>query len=232
MAATAPAPMKARARSIQLPLALEQRPAYGREDFLVAESNRDALAWIEAWPDWPGRMLVLCGPQGSGKTHLAHVWRAIADAAILEAAIVGAGAIDPAAVGARPLVIEAVDEAADDVALFHAVNRAFEAGGYILATARIAPGRWHGRLADLVSRLRAAPTVSLGRPDDALIAAVLVKLLRDRQLDVADGVIEYLVRHMERSFEAARRTIADADALALAERRRVTVPLVRRVLSR
>lgn len=214
-------------RSGQLPLPLEQRPAYGREDFLVADSNRDALTWIEAWPDWPGRMLVLCGPDGSGKTHLAHVWRSIADAAIVEA-----GWIDPTEVGGRPLVIEGVDDAVDDVALFHALNRAVEAGGSILATARIVPGQWRGRLADLVSRLRAAPTVSIGRPDDALIAAVLVKLLRDRQLDVGEGVIEYLVRHMERSFEAARRTVAEADALALAERRGVTIPLIRRVLSR
>ena len=84
----------------------------------------------------------------------------------------------------------------------------------------------------MVSRLRSAPTVTIGRPDDALIAAVLAKMLRDRQLVAGDEVIAYLVRHMERSFEAARRTIAQADALALAERRPITVPLVRRVLHR
>ena len=211
----------------QLPLALEQRPAYGREDFLAADSNRDALRWVDAWPGWPGRMLVLCGPRGSGKTHLAHVWRAAASASVRDARWIA-----PDAVGRSHLVIEAVDEAADDAALLHALNRAKDEAVDVLATARTPPGRWVGRLPDLVSRLRSAPTVTIGRPDDALIAAVLAKMLHDRQLDAAEDVIGYLVRHMERSFEAARRTIAEADALALAERRRVTVPLVRRVLHR
>ncbi len=215
------------AAETQLPLALEQRPAYGREDFLVADSNRDALRWVDAWPDWPGRVLVLCGPEGGGKTHLAHVWRAVSGAAML-----GAERIDPDAVGPCHLVIEAVDEADDDVALFHALNRAKDAAVDVLATARVPPGRWHDRLPDLVSRLRSAPTVTIGRPDDALIAAVLAKMLRDRQLDAGEDVIGYLVRHMERSFEAARRTIAEADALALAEHRPITVPLIRRVLHR
>ena len=211
----------------QLPLALDHPPAYGRADFLVGACNRDALAWIELWPAWPGGTLVLCGPAGSGKTHLAHVWAARAGAATVQAR-----GIDPEAVGGAHLAIEAVDEADDDARLLHAVNRAVEAGCHVLATARVPPGRWRSRLADLASRLRAAQTAALGRPDDELIAAVLEKQIRDRRLAASDGVVAYLLRRMERSFEAAGRVVAEADALALAERRRVTIPLVRRILAR
>ncbi len=209
-------------RAVQIPLAFAHRPAYSRDDFLTADSNRDALASIEAWPEWPGGTLILCGPEGSGKTHLAHIWRESS-----RARLVPARGIDPDTAGGAHLAIENVDDADDDVRLLHALNRAAAAGRHVLATARRPPGRWRSRLPDLVSRLRAAQTVGLGPPEDDLIAAVLEKLLRDRQLRPADGVIAYLVARMERSLSAAGRIVTAADALSLGEQRRVTVPLVR-----
>lgn len=210
----------------QLSLPLDPRPAYGRDDFLVADCNRDALAWIEAWPRWLGPLAVLAGPEGSGKTHLAHIWCRVAGARM-----VAASRLDLDVAAGMRLAVEGIDRAPDDAVLLHALNRVAEAGGHVLATARVAPGYWRGRLPDLVSRLRAAPLVEIGRPDDGLITAVLLKLLRDRQVEVRGEVVEYLLRHMERSLEAARRTVAEADRLALAERRPITIPLLRRVLA-
>ncbi len=199
-------------RSAQLTLDLGHRPALGREDFLVARCNEDAVAWIDRWPDWPGPALVIHGPPGCGKTHLAQVWRQRCGAA-------------------QDSVVEDADRPVDDVALFHLFNRRAEDGRHLLLTARTPPAHWQGRLPDLVSRLAAAPTAAIGAPDDALIAQVLVKLFADRQLEVGAEVVSYLVTHMERSFEAARRTVAAADSAALAAKRRVTVPLVRTVLA-
>ena len=198
--------------SAQLAFDLGHRPALGRDDFLVAPCNRDAVAWIDRWPDWPGPALVILGPPGCGKSHLAQVWRRRADAA-------GESVVDDA------------DRPGDDVALFHLFNRRAEDGAHLVLTARTPPARWRGRLPDLVSRLAAAPTVTIGAPDDALIGHVLVKLFADRQLEIGAEVVSYLVRHMERSFDAARRLAAAADAAGLAAKRRVTVPLVREVLA-
>lgn len=209
----------------QLALPLDQKPAYGREDFLTADCNREALAWIEAWPDWPGPLAVLAGPEGSGKTHLVHIWRRRSGAGIVDVRN-----LDLDSIAGAPLAVEEIDEAPDDAQLLHALNRVTEAGGDVLATARVAPGFWRGRLPDLVSRLRAAPTFEIGRPDDDLLTSVLLKLFRDRQIEPPDETIAYLLRHMERSLEAARETVGRADELALAEKRPVTIPLLRRVL--
>jgi chromosomal replication initiation ATPase DnaA len=211
----------------QLPLDLGHRPAQGREDFLVAPSNAEAVAWIDAWPGWPGPLVVVHGPAGSGKSHLGAVWRERAAAVEVRAgddALARLGA-------ARACLVDDADAFGDDVAFFHLLNRLAERKGHALVLAATPPGRWEGRLADLTSRLRAAPTVAIQPPDDALIAAVLVKLFADRQLRVGAEVIHYLVTHMERSFGAAREFVAEADRLSLAANRAVTVPLAREILA-
>jgi chromosomal replication initiation ATPase DnaA len=204
---------------------LSRQPAYRRADFLVSACNAAALAAIERWPDWPGRALLLHGPPGCGKTHLAHVWCERAGAALLA----GAGLTsDPAPAGAV-----AVDDAdaAPERALLHLYNACLEAGGGILLLARQPAAAWPVALADLGSRLRAAPAVAIAAPDDAVLGAVLVKHFADRQLQVEPPVIAYLGRRMERSFAAAAAVAARLDAMALARGGAVTIPLARRALA-
>lgn len=209
----------------QIPLDLGHRTALGREDFLVAPANQDAVAWIDRWPDWPAPALVVHGPPACGKSHLAEVWREASGALLI-----GPGEAAPA--GAHQCLIEDADRRDDDAALFHLYNRLAAGGGAMLVTCREPPGRWRDRLPDLVSRLRAAPAVAIAAPDDALFAAVLVKLFSDRQLRVGADAVPYLVTHMERSFDAASRLVAEADRTAMAHRRGLTLPLLREVLTR
>lgn len=215
--------------SRQMALDLGHRAALGREDFLVAPGNRDAVAWIDLWPDWPAPGLVLYGPEASGKTHLAHVWRARSGARLLRVEEVTGEA--PAILGeARAVVIEGLERGGDERALFHLYNYVAAERGSLLLTATVPAPRWPLRLPDLRSRVAALPAVALGAPDDALIEAVMVKQFSDRQLRVAPEVIAYLLPRLERSLASVRRIVDALDAAALAERRPVTVPLARDVL--
>ena len=216
--------MSARAR--QIPFDLPHRSAFGREDFLVSPSNETAVAWLDRWPDWPNNGLVLHGPPGSGKTHLVHVWRAMSGAAIVDAGDVGTADPDEPAIA-----IEDLDGLADEVALFHLLNRMRERRGHIMLTATAAPAHLTIKLPDLRSRLQALPAVALGAPDDALLAAVYVKLFSDRQVKVNADVIGYLVTHVERSMEAAGKAVAAIDRAALESHRAITVALIRGVLN-
>jgi chromosomal replication initiation ATPase DnaA len=110
----------------------------------------------------------------------------------------------------------------EERALFHLLNLAREQNANLLFTARSPPGAWPVKLPDLVSRLRELPIVNLDPPDDALLRAVLVKLFADRQLAVDEALIAYLVTRMERSFAAARATVAALDREALRQQRPVT----------
>ena len=205
----------------QLPLDLEYRPALGMTDFVIAPGNRDAVAWIDRWPDWPSHALAIHGPRGSGKSHLAHVWQARSQAVFLDRA----SEEMPAAA-----VLDEPQGWAED-ALLHLYNRLREAGGHLLIVSETPPARWPVALPDLASRLASIPAVALAAPDDDLLVAVMAKQFADRGLEVNEDVLRYVASRVERSFAAAAEVVARIDRTALAQQRRVTLALARDCLS-
>jgi chromosomal replication initiation ATPase DnaA len=209
------------ARPRQLALALGHEESLAREDFLEGPSNAAALTLVEAWPDWPAPVVLLAGPEGSGKSHLAAIWAAAAGARVIAGRTLGENA-PPAALATGALVIEDLARGEfDEAALFHMLNLGREEGASILLTARTAPGGWNIALRDLASRLRAVPVVALAAPDDALWRSVIVKLCADRQLAVDEAMVGYLATRIERSFAAARAAVALLDREALRQKRAV-----------
>jgi chromosomal replication initiation ATPase DnaA len=215
----------------QLVFDLAGATAYGRADFVASPSNSAALGWIDRWPAWPTPVLVVHGPRGSGKTHLAHLWCEHAGAELRAGAALTEA--DIAAVLSQRQPAIAVDDAdrAADRALLHVFNVVVETRGSLLLIARHPPRVWHPALADLDSRLCAATAVGVELPDDALLAAVLTKHFADRQVRVAPAVVAYLVRRMERSLAAAAEIATALDYAALRRGGGVTVPLAAQILA-
>jgi chromosomal replication initiation ATPase DnaA len=215
----------------QLVLDLAHRQALGAEDFLVSSSNEAAIELVDRWPEWPHPVCVVVGPKGSGKSHLANVWRLKSSAGVAAAATLTDAAVAQMSDGSA-LVVEDLDRGiSDEQALFHLLNRARGSRLSVLLTSRQASGELEVRIPDLRSRLRALPVVALEAPDEALLKAVLVKLFCDRQLSVDPAVIEYLNLRMERSMAAASLVVAAIDRLALAKHRKVTRPLAAEALA-
>ena len=218
----------------QLGLDLPARAALGRDDFMISPCNAVALTMVDAWRTWPSHKLVLSGPSGAGKTHLAHVWASDTNARIIAAQDLRGEQVETLA--QTPLAIEDVPsiqhDTAAQTALFHLHNLLHTAGLPLLMTGTQAPTHWAMSLPDLQSRIDAAGHAELDPPDDALLAAVLVKLFSDRQLTPPADVIPYLLIRIERSFDAARRVVAALDAASLARKRPVTRNLASTVLDK
>ena len=217
----------------QLVLDLPARTATGRADFFVSGANAAALSALDAWRRWPRGKHALIGPEGSGKTHLAHVWAEAARARVVNAADLTEVDVPALADGGR-VAVEDVPGAPPEAyrALLHLHNLLAERGGTLLVTGRGAPGAWGLAPPDLASRIEAAGTARLEPPDDALLAALLVKLFADRQVQAPPSLVSWLLPRMERSFAAAQRLVSAIDALALAEGRPVGRALAARVLDR
>jgi chromosomal replication initiation ATPase DnaA len=212
----------------QLAFDLPSIQAMTRADFLVAPSNALALQTIEGWQDWPGRKLLLIGPEAAGKTHLVHVWATLADAVILQGEALAKTDIAP--LSGRAVAVDNADRIGKaETDLFH-LHNLVTASGALLLTARTPPRDWGLHLPDLVSRMQATPIAQLDAPDDALLSAVLVKLFADRQVAVPPNLIPYLLSRMPRSIAAARALVADLDARALAAGRPITRALAGEVL--
>lgn len=215
--------------SEQLALGLPPRDDFSAARFVNGDANAAGRAALARWRDWPGGALVLAGPPGSGKSHLAAIWREECGARLVAAKSIGdATASLPEG---RAILIEDADRGYDEDGLFHLLNRANQgkvAG--LLLTARTSPARWPVTLPDLASRLAALPVAELLEPDDDLLRRVLEKLFRDHQSPVAEGMIDYLLPRMERSVDAARRLVAELDQVAMARRTPVNRGVARRVL--
>ena len=209
----------------QLSLSLEQAPSYARASFVVSASNASALRTLETWPDWRGGALVLAGPKGCGKTHLAHLW----------ADRVGAKVLSETSMEAfdglhGPALLEDADGRLADEPLFHLLNLAARHRHALLLTSRLPPSLWPASLPDLRSRLNALPAALLLEPDEEVLTAMLAKALRERNVRPTAELLAYLVRRIERSAQSAQAIAAKLDEAAYSRGCGVSRGLARLVL--
>lgn len=222
--------MSVRVQPRQLAFALPHAESLSRDDFLEGSANAEALGLIDSWPDWPNRVMLLAGPEGSGKSHLAAIWAEEAGARSTMAHALTAATVPGALATGAVVVEDLTPDSFDERALFHLLNLAREDGAYVLITARIAPVAMEIALRDLRSRLRAVPVVQLKAPDDHLFRALIVKFCADRQMSIDENVVSYIASRIERSFVAARRTVELLDSEALRLGRPVTRALAAELL--
>src|ERR1035438_326460 len=123
----------------QLALALPHAESLTRDNFLEGPANAAGLALVDSWPDWPNRIMLLVGPEGSGKSHLAAIWAEQSGARSTSAHALTAAAV-PGALATGALVVDDLKSSdVDERALFHLLNLAREDEAFVLITARVPP---------------------------------------------------------------------------------------------
>jgi chromosomal replication initiation ATPase DnaA len=207
----------------QLRLPLTRDLPVGAGSFVRSPSNAFAFDALAAWPDSAGQVMAICGPAGCGKSHLAALWAERVGAVPLNGA--EAAFADPLELEGRPVLLDIAQDA-DDETLFHLINLAQQDGGALLMAARPSPRRWEVAVPDLRSRLDAVRVVAMEAPDDAVLSAILTARFAERSIAPGEGVIDYLVKRIDRSAAAVAAVVERLDA----EHRPVTRALARQVL--
>ncbi len=214
----------------QIPLDLAHTTGLSRDELVVSKSNASAVSLIDSWPQWPANFMIVAGPPGSGKSHLASIWAAKAGATRIAAGELST-ASSALAAGKNVLIDGIGDTAFDETALFHLINAVRQDGGSLLVMTRMWPSSWKVALPDLLSRVKSAPTIEIAEPDDSLLSGVIIKLFADRQLMVDPNVVSYLVSRIERSLATAQSVVERLDKAALESKSRITRQLAATVLT-
>lgn len=223
------------ALSSQLALDLPHRPAMERDDFMVADCNVRAVSWLDETADWQAIGLIVFGPSACGKTHLAKVWQQQTGAHYLLGAAfdrqVLRDVVGDTLDANSAVIIDDADQCEDPEALFHLYNSLFQAKGRLLLTAQKPARQWRIALPDLSSRLLSLPAVAIEEPSEDVLAMLFAKLCHDRQLQLSDDVVFYLVSRLERSFNSIGQAVDILDKVSLSAKRRITIPLAKEALS-
>ena len=222
----------------QFPLLFEPQKQYLRQDFMVSNCNRNAYKAVEMWPEWPFFSMLIFGPKGCGKTHLAHIFaenvclksKKTFGVRILQASDIKTSKVARIHKENPCLIVENVSMKIDEEAFFHLFNVYQNEGGSILFTSEKPFAHLSLRLPDLVSRLKMVPCVPILSPDDDMLEALIIKLFTDRQISVSAEVLNYIIQNMERSFSYAERLVAEADKISLSLKRAVSVPMIKQAM--
>ncbi len=214
----------------QTSLDLTLKPTFHAKDFVCTQRNQTAFSWIEKWPQWPTPCLILYGPKGCGKTHLAHIWADKANAKLLQPEQWQNLSLEDFSKNPHSLVLEDITAPFDATHMLHLYNLIQENKKYLLITAETPVPMWKISLPDLQSRLQSASAVEIDHPDDELLKAVMVKLFADQQVSVETSVLDYLLPRIERSFASVQAIVRHINAFAFAKQRKITVPLVAQAL--
>jgi chromosomal replication initiation ATPase DnaA len=207
----------------QLRLPLTRDVPVDAAAFVRSSSNAYAVDALAAWPDRAGQVMAVCGPAGCGKSHLAAIWAERVGAIPLNGT--EAALADPLELEGRPVLLDIAQDA-DEETLFHLINLAQQDGGALLLVSRPSPRRWAVTVPDLRSRLDAVRVVAVEAPDDNVLSAMLSARFAERSIAPGEGVLDYLVKRIDRSAAAAADVVERLDA----EHRPITRTLARQVL--
>ena len=213
----------------QLILDLRSIPSMGRNDYFVSDVNKEAVTWLDDWPNWTTFGFIVCGPLGSGKSHLAQVLKTLSHGCIIEAKDVSDQNIDQLS-EKKCLIIENIELFTSETLLFHLYNMLLENKNNLMITSKLTMSQISFELPDLKSRLLSMPQVNIGFPDDRLLKNLLIKQFLDKGILVEMDVIDYLIKRIDRSFEAISKLVSKIDFKSLEKAKKITIPFIKNTI--
>ena len=212
----------------QLVLPLSLPPSLEMGDFIVSSSNEEALSWLGKWPQWPQNTLLIQGPAGCGKSHIASIWKR--QAHLLTSKEITLQNL-PALLEKSHFVLDDADQVAEEEALFHLLNAVRNGDGSLLLLSSLSPQEWPIALPDLRSRLNALLRVTIKSPDDVLMKGLIRKYFQDQQTILSEEVLTYLFHHLPRAYDALWTSLNKINEMAMGKKRAITIPLVKEAIS-
>ena len=222
----------------QIPFEFFAPEAPSFSNFVVGDNNEavtllTALANVGAGKK-PHAAYVIWGGAGVGKSHLLTAFASVAQASGLRVLRLSADARfpDDPFVETDVLCVDEADRLSIEQQgfLFTAFNHVAQSGGCTVATGRSAPGLWPMR-DDIRTRMGGGLALEILPIPQEGLAQALSHYAASRGFSVSQEVLAYLLSHAQRDLTSLCQTLAGIDRMSLAQKRAVTIPLMRAFLT-
>ena len=203
---------------------------YYEQDFYVSSNNFSAYKLIESWPNWTGKWLNIFGLTGSGKTHLSKILeKKINRLKIVNCKNVNQSLIDELN-NLDCLIIDNFTNNIDEKLFYSMLNQSKQLENFILinSTSPIKDNSFV--LKDLKSRIMSFIPVGIDLPTDELLKVIITKSFSDKQVTLDPKISEYIIKHVDRSYEKIFKLIRDIDNLSLSSGKSININLIKKVL--
>ena len=170
--------------------------------------------------------ILLIGSNKSGKTHLGRIWLKKFDAiSYLN------NNFEEIINSQKNIFIDNFLSNINEEHIFHLINHCTLNKLKIFVTSNIEIFEFNFIIDDLLSRLKTFHTIKIHLPDDELIINLMVKLLTDKRIIINNSdILQYILKRIERSYEAIFLLIKKIDKLSLEKKRELTIPLIKELL--
>ncbi len=206
------------------------REAKNRENYIVGDSNINAIKWIDKYPHWKSSGLIIEGPKSSGKSHLVRVWQRKSNCNIFESEKVNNEEMN--ANDNKNLAIENLENIKNYEFFLHLLNYKKEKKLKYLLTTTYSIGSLNIQLKDIKSRLLELPKANISLPSDKLLKGLIVKLLKDKGVVITSKLLEYTINRIERSYEAVNFFVQDLNKISLEKKKNISISLIKEILEK
>ena len=202
---------------------------YFEEDFFVSSSNFEAYKLIETWPKWPSRNINIYGPTGCGKSHLASILKKKINSFFINASDISNNSL--ALIKLKEcLIIDNYENNIEENLLYTIINQTHQSNQYVIINSDQSINSLEIKLEDLKSRLNSFSKITIDLPTDDLIKVVLTKNFSDKQIQVDNKLIDFILKHINRSYEDIFNFIKKIDELSLSTGKSININLIKKVL--
>ena len=204
------------------------RKAYNRGDYIVGDSNIDAVKWIDTYPNWQYNGIIIEGPKSSGKSHLVRVWQKKSNCNIVNFDQVNREEINTKE--NKNIAVENIEKIINFEFFLHLINYKKEKKLNFLLTSRKSILELNINLKDLKSRLLEMPKVTISLPTDEIVKGLILKLLKDKGIDIDFKLVDFIIKRIERSYEGVNNFIQKLDNVSLEKKKNISMSIIKHVL--
>tara|TARA_Y100000996_G_scaffold401642_1_gene372783 strand:- start:78 stop:746 length:669 start_codon:yes stop_codon:yes gene_type:complete len=206
------------------------RKNYLKQDFYVSKNNFNAFRLIESWPKWPSRLVNIFGPKGCGKTHLINILQTKIQSLFVLSKNVSSDILVEYKTK-ECLIIDDYNNNIEEKTLYSIINQSYQDNKYLIISSPTSIKKFKTELVDLGSRFSSFVDVGIDLPTDDLLRVILTKHFSDKQIQISERNIEYILKNIERSYEKINNFSNSIDSLSLTKAQPVKLQLIKKVLN-